>query len=210
MTTAAPTPEASITQLPHWQADDCDRMTDAAWPEGAGAPGVPVWRMMVGNRLMVSLYPFITTARDGLRLPLGSVWWLSIFSREGARILDAHDYSWDCVEFAALDDAKDFFRRLWLDAARSDAANRTYLDGVNLADFDALEIEPVASFRDADGNEHCERCSAALANFFSVYARKHCDRALCIGDFGTAAAARAFAELVSRTHGLPIEHDAAG
>ncbi len=119
MTTAAPTPEARITRLPHWQADDCDRMTDAAWPDGAGAPGVPVWRMMVGNELMVSLYPFITTAQDqevGLRSPLGSVWWLSSFSPEGARILDAYDYSWDCVEFYDLQHAQDFFRRLWLEA----------------------------------------------------------------------------------------------
>lgn len=76
----------------------------------------------------------------------------------------------------------------------------------NLADYDALEVSPVAQEEEPDGSSICEVCSEEDADFWSVYAHSIKGGVICIGDFETRALAESYADALSVKLGTPVSY----
>lgn len=97
----------------------------------------------------------------------------------------------------------------------SPVRNERYADtviGDRADDFNGLEIQGVREDGTAaDSDRACVVVDNENPQFFSVYARARPDGenpgVVCIGDFGTHALARVYAEEIARKHEIAIIHD---
>lgn len=73
---------------------------------------------------------------------------------------------------------------------------------INWNDYDGLEVSPVKTYPEADGENgtFCEVCEPHEADFWSVYAHLVAGGVECFEDFGTEAEAMAHAENLLADH----------
>lgn len=99
---------AELHQLAFWQLDPTSDTRDTV-------PGLPVWRLIAGNRTIISLHPAALHAAHPMRRDEGlTVCWVVIFDAD----FRGRDDGWHAGEHYDLDGAKAFFLAFWRDRLR--------------------------------------------------------------------------------------------
>jgi hypothetical protein len=99
---------AELHHLAFWQLDPTSDLRETV-------PGLPVWRLIAGNRTIISLHPTALQASHPVRRDAGlTVCWVVEFD---AGLWD-RDEGWHGGEYYDLDGAKVFFLAFWRDRLR--------------------------------------------------------------------------------------------